>query len=151
MFECYRLYWVVPLTHIHKTQKHSFLKLPSTSGLQPQRVSWSDNKLAPLPGKSSKLSFLGRRHRASFDDRQSLDITRLYIFYMATPLTKWLSKELTPGQTQKAFWHQFLTPKKSSARAKLGTDRPPDLQPQVIQVFRLILSLSYLKNLFLKS
>jgi hypothetical protein len=31
------------LIHIYKIQKHSFLKLPSTFGLQPQRVSWSDN------------------------------------------------------------------------------------------------------------
>jgi hypothetical protein len=53
--------------------------------------------------RRSKLSFLGRRHRSSFDDRQSLDITWLYIFYLATPLTKWLLKELTPGQTQKAL------------------------------------------------
>jgi hypothetical protein len=39
------------LIHLYKIQKHSFLKLPSTFGLQPQRVSWSDNKLAPLPGR----------------------------------------------------------------------------------------------------
>jgi hypothetical protein len=32
------------LIHIYKIQKHSFLKLPSTFGLQPQRVSWSDNR-----------------------------------------------------------------------------------------------------------
>jgi hypothetical protein len=32
------------LIHLYKIQKHSFLKLPSTFGLQPQRVSWSDNR-----------------------------------------------------------------------------------------------------------
>jgi len=38
------LNWVIPLIHF-------YLKLPSTFSLQPQRVSWSDNKLAPLPGR----------------------------------------------------------------------------------------------------
>ena len=38
------LNWVIPLIHLHKIQKHFYLKLPSTSGLQPQRVSWSDNR-----------------------------------------------------------------------------------------------------------
>jgi hypothetical protein len=44
------------LIHLYKIQKHLFLKLPSTFGLQPQRVSWSDNKLAPLPGRGDRSS-----------------------------------------------------------------------------------------------
>jgi hypothetical protein len=35
-----------------------------------------------------KLSFLGTRHRSSFDDRQSLDIHLVVIFYLATPRSK---------------------------------------------------------------
>jgi hypothetical protein len=61
------------------TEKYLFLKLPSTFGLQPQRVSWSDNKMAPLPGRGvQKLIFLGERQADLFlDDRQGIDTIRL--------------------------------------------------------------------------
>ena len=35
-----------------------------------------------------KLSFLGTRHRSNFDDRQSLDIYLVVIFYLVTPQLK---------------------------------------------------------------
>jgi hypothetical protein len=52
------------LIHIHKIQKHSFLKLPSTFGLQPQRVSWSDNSVCVG-------CFLGKHHWDNFEKRAS--------------------------------------------------------------------------------
>ena len=152
MSECYS--WI-ELSHwsiFTKYKKHLFLKLPSTFGLQPQRVSWRDNKLAPLSGRGDRSSAsLGDDIDLLLDDRKEIDTIRLYIFYLATPLTKWLPKELTPGQTQKAHWqHQFLIQKKSSARAKHCTGRPPDLQLRLIQVFQLILIFLYLKSFWLK-
>ena len=41
---------------VPSTPTYHILKLPSTFGIQPQRVSWSDNKLAPLPGRGDRSS-----------------------------------------------------------------------------------------------
>jgi hypothetical protein len=49
-------------------------KLPGISDLQPRRVSWSDNKLAPLPGRGDRSSAsLGDDIDLVLDDRQEVD------------------------------------------------------------------------------
>jgi len=57
------------------------------SDLQPRRVSWSANIIGAAVGERKlKLSFPGKRHRSSFDDRQSLGTFLVVIIYLATLL-----------------------------------------------------------------
>ena len=80
--------------HIQNTKNKIYLKLPSIFDPQPQRVSWSDNKLASLSGRGDRSSaFLGDDTELIFDDRQRLDITLVVIIYLVTPQVHPVSKE----------------------------------------------------------
>ena len=96
---------VVELSHwsTHtKTQKQVYFKLPSIFDLQPQRVSWSDNKLAPLPGRGDWSStFLGDDTEMIFDGRQRLDITLVVIISSNSISSSWLQRRLVPGRIHK--------------------------------------------------
>ena len=61
--------------------------LPGISELQPRRVSWSDNIIGTISEERKlKLNFPGRRHRSSFDERQSLGNFLFVIIYLETLL-----------------------------------------------------------------
>ena len=61
--------------------------LPGIIKLQTRRFSWSANIIGVVARERRlKLSFPGRWHRSSFDDRQSLGIISVVIIYLVTLL-----------------------------------------------------------------
>ena len=98
------------LIHFRKPQKHC--KLPGILELQPRGVSWSDNKLVPLPGKGDWSSAsLGDDIDPCFDDRQSLGVILVvnHLFGDSIEL-RWLQEDQVPKQTLKGHqqhWFQI--------------------------------------------
>ena len=115
--------WVIPLIHTYKIQKQFYLKLPSIFVLQPQRVSWSDNKLAPLSGnrrlklKINSLgddidpalmidkvwTWIGCNHLSGDSMKEDSVATLLFRNMMATPLV-WNEQEVWFLQFFKYLW-----------------------------------------------
>jgi hypothetical protein len=107
------------LIHLYKIQKHSFLKLPSTFGLQPQRVSWSDNKTS-RQGYIAWTQFVTELYERFDTDTNHLGhLTKLKqsgtIEYFIAAFE---------GMTDAFFRERFISGLKEEIRAHVLMDRP---------------------------
>jgi hypothetical protein len=82
-----------------------------------------------------KLSFLGTRHRSSFDDRQSLDIYLVVIIYLATPLEEVaLKRAHTRENPERPLATPVADPEKIIRRGRAYKGKLPEQQGHLDQV-----------------